>query len=173
MELNLGAVGKGHALDRAATRLAEAGLENFLLHGGRSSVLARGRRNADEQGWRVGIVHPLRADVRLAEVRLADRGLGTSGSGTQYFRHRGKRYGHILDPRTGRPAEGVLSATVLAPTAAEADALSTAVYVLGVERGLAFCATRPELAAAIVAPGARGDVEVHTVGFAPGEFVAA
>jgi thiamine biosynthesis lipoprotein len=64
-------------------------------------------------------------------VRLVDAALGTSGSGTQFFVDRGRRLGHILDPRTGVPAEGVLSSTVIAPQAADADALSTALYVLG------------------------------------------
>jgi thiamine biosynthesis lipoprotein len=67
----------------------------------------------------------------LATLALADRALGTSGSGTQFFVDRGRKLGHILDPRTGRPAQGVLSATVLAPDAATADALATALYVLG------------------------------------------
>jgi thiamine biosynthesis lipoprotein len=86
-------------------------------------------------GWKVGLRHPLRPGRRLATITLADQALGTSGSGTQFFVERGRRLGHILDPRTGRPAEGVISATVLAGSAAEADALATALYVLG-EEGL-------------------------------------
>ena len=74
------------------------------------------------RGWPVGIAHPLRPERRLAQVWLADRALGTSGSGVQYFHYRGRRLGHILDPRTGWPAAGVLSTTVLAPTARQADA---------------------------------------------------
>ena len=63
---------------------------------------------------------------------MCDQGLGTSGSGQQFFYHRGRRYGHVLDPRSGSPAEGVLSATVLAPCGAEADALATTFFVMGV-----------------------------------------
>lgn len=150
MELNLGAIGKGYALDRAAERMAAAGVDNFLVHGGQSSVLARGSRGGATGGWSVGIGHPLKPDRRLAEVWLRDRALATSGASHQFFRHQGKRYGHILDPRTGWPAEGVLSSTVLAPTAAEADALSTAFYALGVAETIAWCREHPSVGALLV-----------------------
>jgi hypothetical protein len=99
----------------------------------------------------------------LATVLLDHRALGTSGSGTQFFIDRGRRLGHILDPRTGVPAEGVLSATVVAPTAAEADSLSTALYVLG-PTGLARVAPPGGAVGAIlVVPGvAAGAVRVLT-----------
>ncbi len=134
IELNLGAIGKGWALDRVIEALAAAGVGSVLVHGGSSSVRAAGVQGPSlpgRRGWPVGIRHPLRPGRRLATVTLIDRALGTSGSGTQFFVDRGRRLGHILDPRTGVPAEGVLSATVLAPQAADADALSTALYVLG------------------------------------------
>ena len=168
VEINVNAIGKGHALDRCAERLRGAGIEDFLIHGGQSSVLASGcrsRAEADAQGWTVAVRHPLRPRVRLAEIRLRNRALGTSGSGTQFFYHRGRRYGHVLDPRTGWPAQGVLSATVLAPTAAEADALSTAFYVLGLESSAEYCASHPELSAILVCPGRRkGSVTIHAIG---------
>jgi len=134
VELNPGAIGKGWAVDRALERLADAGVASALVHGGQSSVRARGVHGPDlpgRRGWRVGLRDPLRPARRLATITLADRGLGTSGSGTQFFVDRGRRLGHILDPRTGLPAEGVVSATVFAPTAADADALATALYALG------------------------------------------
>jgi thiamine biosynthesis lipoprotein len=149
VEINLGAIGKGYALDRAAELLTEQGIDDFLLHGGQSSVLARGSR-AGSSGWVVGIRDPLRKNRRLAEIELRDRALGTSGSSVQFFRHQGRRFGHILDPRTGWPAEGVLSATAIAGTAAEADALATAFYVLGVEKSLAYCARRPDVGVVMV-----------------------
>ena len=77
---------------------------------------------------------------------LKDRALATSGSGTQFFIHEGRRYGHILDPRSGWPAEGVLSVSVLAPTAATADALSTAFYVMGPQQSREYCEVHPEVA---------------------------
>ena len=99
------------------------------------------------------------------QIFLRDEALSTSGSGTQFFRHRGRRFGHILDPSTGWPAEGMYSATVIAPTAAEAEALSTAFYVMGVDKVAEYCAVRPQLAAVLVLPGEReGDVELATFG---------
>jgi len=137
-ELNPGAIGKGWAIDRAVEWLRVAGVASVLVHGGQSSVRACGIQGPawpGRSGWKVGLRHPLRPGRRLATISLVDRALGTSGSGTQFFIERGRRLGHILDPRTGRPAEGVISATVLAESAAEADALATALYVLG-EEGL-------------------------------------
>jgi thiamine biosynthesis lipoprotein len=179
VELNLGSIGKGYALDRAAEVLATAGIEDFLFHGGQSSVLARGSRIGEvsdssaepEGGWLVGLPHPLRHGFRLGEIRLRGRALATSSSGLQYFRHQGKRYGHVLDPRTGWPAEGVLSATALAPSAAMADALSTAFYVMGPEEAEQYCQTRPELAAILVCPPPRGPgIEVVSIGLEEDEI---
>jgi thiamine biosynthesis lipoprotein len=134
IELNLGAIGKGWALDAVIGMLTAAGVGSVLVHGGSSSVRAVGVQGPTlpgRRGWRVGVRHPLRPGRRLATFTLVDAALGTSGSGTQFFVDRGRRLGHILDPRSGVPAEGVLSATVITPQAADADALSTALYVLG------------------------------------------
>jgi thiamine biosynthesis lipoprotein len=194
LEINLGGIGKGYALDRAAELLADRGATDFLLHGGQSSVLARGNRGDvpsrqalsradddrtasdvaaeasaaagnDAAGWLIGLKHPLRPRQRMARVRLKDRAMGTSGSGTQFFTHRGKRYGHIIDPRTGQPAQEVISISVLAASAATADALATGLYVMGVEKALDFCARHQDIGAVITAPGKlRGSVELHVVG---------
>ena len=179
VRINLGSIGKGYALDRAGEVLAAAGVGDFLFHGGQSSVLARGSRLEPARGqpplappgWSVGVRHPLWPRRRVADIRLRDRALGTSASTMQFFRHRGRRYAHILDPHSGRPADGVLSATVVAPSAAVADALSTAFFVMGPEQALAFCRARPEIAAVLICPGAhRGRHEVHTAGFREGEL---
>lgn len=135
------------------------------MHGGQSSVRAagiQGPATPGRQGWRVGLAHPLRPGRRLATFTLVDRALGTSGSGTQFFIDRGRRLGHILDPRTGRPAEGVHCATVIAPSAADADALATALYVLGRE-GLPRIAPRDgPIGAVLVVPDDGGGVRVVT-----------
>jgi thiamine biosynthesis lipoprotein len=108
----------------------------------------------------------------LAEIRLRDRALGTSGSGSQFFFHQGRRYGHILDPRTGRPADVVLSSTVLAPTAALADALATAFFVLGLEGATRYCARHPEISALLVMPDSRaGATTLHRVNLSNDECV--
>jgi FAD:protein FMN transferase len=181
VRINLGSIGKGHALDVCAERLRAQGMTDFLLHGGQSSVLARGGPLPDRPDgdglmspfWEIGIRDPLRAGRRLGVVRLHDRALGTSGAQFQSFRHGGRRYGHILDPRSGRPAEGMLSTTALAPTAASADALSTAFYVMGAERSLEYCRTHQEIGALLVSPGSRGGgVELHVAGLGDPEFTA-
>jgi thiamine biosynthesis lipoprotein len=165
LEINLGSIGKGYALDRAAELLEARGIADFLIHGGRSSVLARGSRGFAGEGWWVGLRDPLRPDERLGEIRLTNRALGTSGSLKQFFFHEGRRYGHILDPRTGQPADAMLSTTVLAPTAAEADALSTAMFVMGIDTAVDFCQANSQLAAVLVAPGKKqGAVDLRVIG---------
>jgi len=168
VEINVNAIGKGHALDRCGALLREGGVEDFLIHGGQSSILACGSRTGappDKLGWSVALRHPLRPDARLAELRLHDRALGTSGSGTQFFYHKGRRFGHVLDPRTGWPAEGVLSATVIAPVAAQADALSTAFYAMGLEKTVEYCHAHEELSVIMVCPGERtGSIAINTIG---------
>lgn len=160
LQINLGGIGKGYALDRAAELLLDRGIGHFAFHGGNSSVVARGSQS-DGRGWCVGLVHPLRPELRLGEFRIADRALSTSGSGTQFFHHAGRRYGHIIDPRTGWPAEHIVSLTVLAPTAAEADALSTALFVLKREEVEQFCAARTDVSVLAVYPAAvRGAIEL-------------
>ena len=166
MSINLNSLGKGYALDRMAELLASNNVDDYLIHGGKSSVLVRGNQPGSvEPGWQVGVRHPLRPNERMAELTLRNQALSTSGAGTQFFIRRGQRYGHILDPRTGRPAEGLFSATVIAPTATEAEGLSTAFYVMGPQKAGEFCATRPEIAALLVAPGEReGDVRLIALG---------
>ena len=154
--------------------LSERGVGDFLIHGGQSSILARGVRGGPagpNRGWCVALRHPLKNDQRLAEVWLRDRALGTSGSGQQFFHYQGRRFGHVLDPRTGLSVEGILSATVLAPTAALADALSTATFVMGLDKSLEFCGRHPDLAMLLVCPGPRaGQLELHTTGFESDEL---
>ena len=163
IEINPGAIGKGWAIDRALAMLAAAGVPSVLVHGGQSSVGARGTQGPatpGRHGWRVGLRHPLRPGRRLATITLDDRALGTSGSGTQFFIDRGRRLGHILDPRTGRPAEGVISATVIAESAAAADALATALYVLGVAGLPVVAPPGGPVAAVLVLPGESGGIRV-------------
>lgn len=167
LEINLGSIGKGYALDRAAGELLAAGIDDFLLHGGNSSVLARGTHGAVAgiAGWSVGVRNPLDPADRLGHLRLVDQALATSGSGAQFFIHEGRRYGHILDPRSGWPAEGVLSATVVASCAADADALATAFYVMGVDGARDYCGSHPDLGAVVICPGPQtGTVETHLLG---------
>ncbi|MBA2115686.1 FAD:protein FMN transferase [Bremerella alba] len=167
VELNLGSIGKGYALDRCREQLCEAGVADFLVHGGTSSVLAQGVRRDGTQrdGWEVGVPHPLRPDRRIGTVHLKDEALGTSGAAFQAFFHEGKKYGHVLDPRTGQPATSVLSATVIASSAALADALATACYVMGPEETEALLTKYPDVSVLLVKEGRRrGGVETILLG---------
>jgi thiamine biosynthesis lipoprotein len=127
--LNLGSIGKGYALDRAAAPLREAGA-TALLSAGSSSLLAVGG-GPDGGGFTVGLRDPADHQRRLGTVRLRSAALGVSGISEQSFTHEGKRYGHIIDPRNGWPVEGRSYVAVIAPDAALADALATAIFVGG------------------------------------------
>ena len=171
LELNLGGIGKGYALDRAAALLRDEGLSNALLHAGHSSILALGSapRSQAGGGWQLSLRHPLQRRQSLARIRLRDRAMATSGVGEQSFRAEGKRYGHVLDPRTGHPAEKNLSATAFAGTAAEADALSTAFLVMDLAEVREYCHNDPGVGALLVPASSSGDVEVHHFGLDPNE----
>ena len=172
--INLGSIGKGYAVDRAADVLRDHWWPTCgLIHGGRSSLYALGGPPGSLDGrWPVALRNPVDPSHSLGIISLRDRGLGTSGNAFQSFEVDGRRYGHIIDPRTGCPPEsGPLSVTVLAPSAAQADALSTAFTLLGVEPSMAYCAAHPEIAAIFALPGpSPRHVEVRAIGLELGEF---
>lgn len=156
VSLNFGGVGKGMAVDRASEYLCQHNISNHLIHGGRSSAMARGGRKGDYTPrkkfpcWTVGLMNPLRPGVRLGEIHLVNQALATSGSQYQFFRHKGRRLSHIIDPRNGQPAEGILSTTVIAENATLADALSTAFFIMGSEKTSEFCQKSPEIGAILL-----------------------
>lgn len=148
LQINLGGIGKGYALDRAAALLRdEWGIKSALLHGGTSSVYALGTPPGQERGWPIRIKHPWEAGQFLGTLYLRDAGMGTSAATFQHFTYNTRTLGHLLDPRTGWPAEQMQQVSVVAQTATEADALSTAFFVLGVEPTARFCFTHPHVAA--------------------------
>lgn len=154
LEFNLGSIGKGFAID-CALRLVQTRFRIgcALMHGGQSSLKGIGTPPGEPRGWTVAIGDPWRPQRTLARVRLLNRALGTSGAANQFFVERGRRYGHVLDPRTGWPAHSLFSASAIAGAATEADALSTAFFVTGVEGTRRFCADHPDVGAVLVAPG--------------------
>lgn len=161
MMLGLGGIAKGHALDRAAAVLAERGVDDYLIAAG-GQVMARGDRGG--RPWRVGIRDPRGGPEDIfARVEVRDASVSTSGDYESFFVVDGVRYHHILDPRTGWPARGLRSATVVAADATHADALSTAFVALGAERALAV-AERLGVEAVLVDGSGR---VVSTPGLAP------
>jgi len=168
MELNLGSIGKGYALFRMAEVLRRAGVAEALLSAAGSSVLALGGRG---RGFRIDLRSRLVRRSRLGALWLRDGALGTSGAGEQFVEVDGVRYGHVLDPRTGWPASGVLSATVVAADPALADALSTAFLVGGVDLARRYCAAHAPRVLALVTPD-DGSERPHVFGSYAGAILA-
>jgi thiamine biosynthesis lipoprotein len=152
MKIGLGGIAKGYALDRAAELLRGRGHEDFLIVAG-GQVYAAGRRGG--RPWRVGVRDPRGDETDAFALLDLEGGVSSSTSGDyeSYFELDGVRYHHILDPRTGYPTRGLTSATVLAPEATLADALSTALMVLGPDRGLALAEEWPGVEAVLVGEG--------------------
>jgi FAD:protein FMN transferase len=146
VELNLGSIGKGYALDRMAGLMRARGVSHALLSAGGSSAVAVGGRGP---GWTIDI-RPRQVGLdRLARLHLRDGALATSGAGEQFFEVEGRRYGHVIDPRTGWPAAGVLSVSVVTAEGALSDALSTAFLVGGMDVARRYCAAHPETLALV------------------------
>lgn len=134
--VDLGGIGKGYAVDVAVEALRSRGVRRGIVNaGGDLRVLGPG---PVEGLWRVGLRHPLRPAGLLLTLLVGEEGVATSGNYYRYVTVAGRRYGHVLDPRTGAPAETALSATVVASHAMRADGLATAALVRGVDGALAL-----------------------------------
>jgi thiamine biosynthesis lipoprotein len=153
VRIDLGGIAKGHAVDRAIAMLRKRGIEHALVTAGGDTRLLGDRRGAP---WMVGVRDPRVEGRVFLRVPLVDEAISTSGDYERYFEADGQRYHHILEPGTGKPAGGVYSVTVIGPHAVDTDALSTSVFVLGVDRGLALIEGLDEFEAVIV--DARGGV---------------
>ena len=148
MELDLGAIAKGYAVDRACEVLKKRGVENFLVNAG--GDLRVGGRKEKEIPWTIGIQHPRLPSDFIAKIQSKNGGIATSGDYEKYFLKDGERYHHILVPSTGLPARECQCVTILAPTAMDADALATTVFVLGPKKGFALIEEIPNVHALIV-----------------------
>jgi thiamine biosynthesis lipoprotein len=142
VQINLGSIGKGYALDRISATI-EKRVRTCLLTAGSSSIRAIGSGDRGRAGWIIGVRHPRDKNRRLAVLRMRDCAMATSGGDEQYFEFEGKRYGHIIDSRSGIPAECVSGVTVVTRSAATADALATAFFVGGPELAESYCSTHP------------------------------
>lgn len=147
VRINLGGIAKGYVVERGVDILRGLGVENAIVTAGGDSRLLGDRRG---RPWMVGIRDP-RIDGKVAiTVPLADEAISTSGDYERYFEEDGVRYHHIIKPDTGTPASGIRSATVFGPDAVITDALSTSVFVMGVEQGLTLIGTLPDYESIVI-----------------------
>jgi thiamine biosynthesis lipoprotein len=130
IEMDPGGIGKGYAVDRMAEVLRESGIRNAFVSGSASSMFAMGAPPG-ETGWRVKIRDPRGGSRTVEEVILRDESMSTSGTYEKFFRARGKLYSHIMDPRTGYPATGMLAVSVVAPRAIDSEAWTKPLFVNG------------------------------------------
>jgi thiamine biosynthesis lipoprotein len=129
IELDPGGIGKGYAADRAVAVLGQFGIARALVSAGGSTLYAMGQPPGKD-GWKLGVRDPTRPATSIRYVTLRDRGLSTSGIAERFVEIDGRRVGHIIDPRTGDPVEGMCQVTLTAPTATDSDALTKAAFLL-------------------------------------------
>ncbi|WP_379132633.1 FAD:protein FMN transferase [Paenibacillus sp. sgz500958] len=145
MVLDLGGIGKGYAADRVADYLKEQGLDSAMINLGGSSIIALGNKPNGSQ-WNIGLQDPDQSrGTQLGTIKISDEVIDASGVYERFFIQDGVRYHHILDPRTGFPSQnGLKSLTIMSPNATDADALSTGVFLMGIEDGMKYLDSLPE-----------------------------
>ena len=150
MRLDFDGIGKGLAAERAANILKSLGVKSGVVNAGTSTVEAIGAPPG-QAGWTVRVRDPYNKEAaHIAEVQINNESLSTSSNSENFLELEGKKYGHIIDPKSGWPVGGVVSVTVIGPRGMETDALTKAFYVLGEEKGRALCAAHPEFRAILV-----------------------
>lgn len=154
VELDLGGIAKGYAVDKAVEVLKRDGITRALVSACGSTIYGLGAPPG-EDGWEVKLRDPVSSQKTAMTVRLKDRALSVSGSYEKFFDLGGKRYSHIFDPRTGWPTQGVLSVAVLTDTGTSGDALDNVFYVLGVEKSKSHLKKLPTTTAMFFLPGAK------------------
>lgn len=152
VRIDLGGIGKGHAVDRGIAVLQDRGIQHALVTAGGDSRIIGDRFG---NPWVVGIRHPDRKDQVIARIPLEDAAISTSGDYERYFDENGVRYHHILDPKTGHSASKVRSATIIGPTATRTDGLSKTAFVLGPERAIELYNRLGDVDAVLVTPDGR------------------
>ncbi len=135
VKIDLGGIAKGYAVERAIALLTKNGIKHAQITAGGDSRLLGDKRGKE---WLVGIKHPRQEDKYAAQLPLANTAISTSGDYERYFIEEGVRYHHILDPKTGESASGLLSVSVLGADTTQTDALSTTLFVLGLQHGMAL-----------------------------------
>lgn len=147
VRINLGGIAKGYVVERGVDILRRHGIRNAIVTAGGDTRLLGDRRG---RPWKVGIRDPRHDGEVAMSVPLVDEAVSTSGDYERYFEEDGVRYHHIIEPASGEPANGVHSATVFGPDAVITDALSTSVFVMGVDRGLTLIATLPDYESIVI-----------------------
>jgi len=150
MALDLGAIAKGYAADQAAAVIRSAGIRRAIVNLGGNIAACGERRNG--KPWRVGVQNPNGdRNEYIGILQATEKSVVTSGVYERFFEEEGRRYHHIFSPADGYPADsGLLSVTIIAPFSVDADALSTAVFVLGLEKGMALIETLAETEAVFI-----------------------
>jgi thiamine biosynthesis lipoprotein len=145
MVLDMGGIGKGYAADRIADYLKAEGLDSAMINLGGSSIIALGNK-PNGSPWNIGLQDPDQSrGTQLGTIKISDEVIDASGVYERYFMQDGVRYHHILDPRTGFPSQnGLKSITIMSPNATDADALSTGVFLMGLEEGMEYLESLPE-----------------------------
>ncbi|MFF2908803.1 FAD:protein FMN transferase [Paenibacillus sp. NPDC057934] len=145
MVLDLGAIGKGYAADRIADYLKEQGIESAMINLGGSSIIALGAKPGGAK-WNIGLQDPDQSrGTQLGTIKIENEVIDASGVYERFFIQDGVRYHHILDPRTGFPSQnGLKSITIMSPNAMDADALSTGIFLMGLDEGMKFIEALPE-----------------------------
>ena len=131
VEIDPGGIGKGYAVDRMVPILRANGVQSGLITAGSSSIYAIGAPPTEARGWRIAIKHPKEPGRSVEEVFLKDISMSTSGSYEKFFRAGGKVYSHIMDPRTGYPAPGMLSVSVVTPKTLDSEAWCKPYFING------------------------------------------
>jgi thiamine biosynthesis lipoprotein len=152
VRIDLGGIGKGHAVDCGIAILQARGIEHGVVTAGGDTRII-GDRFGDP--WVVGIRHPDRKDEVIARIPLEDAAISTSGDYERYFDENGVRHHHILDPKTGQSASKVRSATIIGPTATRTDGLSKTAFILGPERAIELYNRLGDIDAILVTPDGR------------------
>ena len=153
VELDLGGIAKGYAVDRVASLLQRRQIASALISAGGSSIYALGAPPGRDE-WDVAIQDPIDSRKAALSVRLKDRALSVAGSSEKSFEAGGVTYSHIMDPRSGRPVQGVLTVAVLTDRATAGDALDDAFFVLGPEGSRAYLRRLPRTEAMFFLPAA-------------------
>ena len=159
-EMDLGGIAKGYAVDRAVAILKSYGIQRAVINAG-GDIYAIGAPK-DAEGWTIGVQHPYFPEKVAGTVFIKDQAIATSGNYENYVVINSEHYGHLFDPRTGKPANPILSATVTALTAMEADALATAAFLMGDNDGTAFIERQNHTSALFITPQPMRSINIKT-----------